>query len=102
SSDQFPAAFGEEVPVGGHGKVLHAERFEAADKVFHTRANQRLASGDAHFPNAHGHQNADKPLVFIPFEQVAGGHVLFGIGGAAIDAAKVAAICDRDAEIGNL
>ncbi len=57
-ADQPVAALGKQVAVGGHRKVLHAERFEASNKILDAGAHQGLASGDAHFANAHGDENA--------------------------------------------
>ena len=62
--DQSLAALGEQVAVGGHGKVLHAERFEASNKIFNAGAHQGFASGDAHFANAHGRREC-RPCVRI-------------------------------------
>ncbi len=44
----------------------------------------------------------DQAFVFVPVEQMLGGHVLFRIGRTAIDAAEVAAVGDRDPEVGDL
>ena len=47
-------------------------------------------------------ENADHAFVFVPVEQMLGGHVLFRIGRTAIDAAEVAAVGDGDPEVGDL
>ena len=42
-----------------------------------------------------------QPLKLVPGQEFVAGHVIFRIGGAAIDAAEIAAIGDRDAQVGD-
>ena len=100
--DEPVAALGQQVAVRGHRKVLNAERFQPRDEILDAGANQRLAARDANFADAHADQNAHQSLVFVPCEQIARRHVLFRVGGAAIDAAEIAAVRDRDAQVGDL
>ena len=92
---------GEEVAVGCDGKIGDAHFFESGDEIFDAFADQRLAAGDADFADAFGDENASKALELVPVEEFVAGHVIFRIGGAAIDAAKIAAIGDGDAQVGD-
>ena len=96
---QLVAALGEQEAVGGHRKILHADGFQARDELFHAGTHQRLAARHAHFADAHAHQDAHQPLVFVPFEQRVLRHVIFGVRGAAIHAAEIAAVRYRDAQV---
>jgi len=99
--DETAAALGEQVAVGGHGEIVDAELFEARNEILDAGADERLAARDANLANAHADENADEALVLLPLEQLVARHVIFVIGGTAIDAAKIAAVGDRDTQVGD-
>ena len=88
--------------VRGHREVLDAERFQPRDEILDAGAHQRLAARDANLANAHADEDARQALVFVPCEQLGRRHVRFRIGRAAIDAAEIAAVRDRDPQVGDL
>jgi len=98
---EIGAMLGEAISVGRHRKVARAESFQASDEVDDAGANERLAAGDANFADAHADEDAGEALVFVPRKEFVLGFVMFGIGGAAIDAAKIAAVGDRQAKVGD-
>ena len=95
-------ALREQVAVGSDREIVDADCFEVRDKIFDAGADKRFATRDANFLNAHADENAREALIFVPFEQLVVRHVVIGIGRAAINAAEVAAVGDRDAEVGDL
>jgi hypothetical protein len=90
------------VAVGRHGQVLDTKGVEAGDIVFHSFADQRLAARDANFANTEVQENVSEAVEFWPGEDFVVVAVIFGVCGTAIDTAKVAAVGNRDAEIGDL
>src|SRR5260221_6215565 len=100
--DQGRNALGQEVTVGGHGNVRDTQFIQFVQEGFRTRANQRFAAGDAHFLDAKTHKDARQAFELWPGQNLIVLAVIFGVGGAAIDAAEVAAVGDRDAEVGDL
>ena len=95
-------ALGEEMAVCGDRKIANADGFQARDEIFDAGAYERLATCDANFLNAHADENAREALELVPLEKFVVRHVIVGIGGAAVDAAEIAAVSDRDAEVGDL
>ena len=65
-------------------------------------ANQRLAARHANFANPHADENACQAFVLVPREQVRRWHMRFRVRGAAIDAAEIAPVRYRDAQVGDL
>src|SRR5579872_349243 len=100
--DKLLAALGEQMPVGGHGEVRHAEGPQAADEFLYSGANQRFAAGNANLANAKTQKNAGKTFELRPGEDFIVSTIVLGVRGTAIDAAKVAAVGHRNAEIGDL
>ena len=100
--EQAFAAVGQQVAIGGHREVCDAERVQAGDVVFDAFANQRLTAGDADFADAERDEDAREPIEFRPGENLVVIAVVFRIGGTAVDAAKIAAVGDRDAQVGDL
>src|ERR1700732_4199156 len=88
--------------VGGHRKILHTERFQSRYKVFYAGAHQGFATSDAYFTDTHADENASEAFVLVPFKKGMLGHVIFRIRRAAVDTAKIAAVGDRDAQVGDL
>ena len=91
---------GQKNPVGGHGDVLDA--LDAGDGVHqlnHALAHQRLATREANRadaePGGHGHQ----PLDLLDAQDLVMGHRAHALLGHAVDAAEIAAIRQRYAQI---
>jgi hypothetical protein len=92
------------MPVGGECNIerLTRERSQLrklADEVNQAFAQQRLATRQADFFNAAGDEQARNPEVIRKW-QIAVERAL--IAGAAIDALIVAAVGDRDPQVGNV
>jgi len=102
SGDERNAAIGEEKAVGGHGKVREAESGEAREIAFDTIADERLSAGDADLANAEAMKNEGEAIEFQPGEDLGVIAIIFGISGAAINTAEIAAIGDGDAQIRDL
>jgi len=100
--DEAVATLGEKMAVGGHREILDAESFQSRDEILYAGADERLSTGHAYLADAHADQDADDALVFVPVEKLADGHVIVRIGRAAIDAAEIAAVGDRNAKVGDL
>src|SRR6266850_787421 len=96
------APFGQQVAVGGHGEVLNAEGVETRDVVLDAFADERLAAGDADFADAKAEENHGETVELRPGENFVVIAVVFRVGGAAVDAAKIAAVRDGDAQVGDL
>ncbi len=88
--------------VGGHGEVFDAQGVQPGDIVFHSVPDQRLSTGNANLANAQAQENAGKPVELIPRQNLVVIAVILRIGRAAIDAAKVAAVRNRDAQVRDL
>src|SRR5215472_7102038 len=101
-SDQAVAALGEQVAVGGHGEVIDAEGMQAGEVVFHTVADERFTAGDADFANPKAEEDFGEAVEFRPGEDFVVVAIVFRVGGAAVDAAKITAIRDRNAQVGDL
>lgn len=100
--DETVAAFGEEVAVGGHREIFNAESMEACDVIFDAIADERLTASDANFPNAEVQEDAGKAVELRPREDFVVVAIVFRVGRAAVNAAKIAAIRDGDAQVGDL
>src|SRR5579859_2153806 len=102
SLDQPLAAFHQQMAVGGHGKVFDSERMEPRNVILDAGADQRFAASDANLANAEAQKNVREPVQFGPGKNFVMVAVILGIGGAAVHAAEVAAVRDRDAQVGDL
>src|SRR5580704_15100766 len=103
SGGQEPfAAFSQQVAVGGHRKVFDAESVKPRDVILDAFTNQRLTASDANFANAEAQKNARQAVELGPGENFVVISIIFRVSGAAIDAAKIAAVGDGDAEVGDL
>jgi len=100
--DEAVAAFGQQMAVGGHGEIFDAELMETCDVIFNAFADERLATSDADFANAETQKNFGQAIKFGPGKNFVVVAIVFGIGGAAVDAAEVTAIGDGDAQVGDL
>ncbi len=100
--DQRRDTFGQQVAVGGHGNVRDTQFVQFAEECFGTCAHQGFTAGDAHLLDAQVHKDARQAFELWPGKNLIVLAVIFGVGGAAIDAAEVAAIGDRDAQVGDL
>src|SRR6266850_460319 len=100
--DQAVAAFGEQMAIGGHGEVFDAESMKASEEILDTVANQRFTAGDANFANAEMQEDASEAVELGPGKNLVVVAIVFRVGGAAVDAAEVAAIRDGDAQVGDL
>src|SRR5713101_8311898 len=87
--------------VGGHGKVFDAHFMQMRDEIFDAIADQRLATGHADLANAKTQEDFPQTLEFRPAQEFVLGAVLFGVGRAAVDAAEVAAVGDRNPQVGD-
>lgn len=97
------AVFGELAAVGRERQLVEralAEQFpEPFDQGHHPAAHQRLAAGQAQFAHAEAHEGAAQPLQLLDRQDLRlrqEGHVF----GHAIDAAEIAPVGHRDAQIG--
>src|SRR5215468_1994307 len=95
-------ALSQQVAVGGHGDVQHPHVAQLAEKRFRTVANQRLAAGDAHLLNAKVNKNARQAFEFAPGKNLLVLAVVFRVSGTAIDTPEIAAVGDRDSQVGNM
>src|SRR5882672_6200532 len=100
--DEPVAALGEQVAVGGHGEVFDAESMQACDVVFDAVADERLTAGDTDFANAEVQEDASEAVELGPGKDLAVVAIVFRVGGAAVDAAEIAAVRDGDAQVGDL
>ena len=92
---------GELGAVGRQGEVLEAgEGLEPAHDLQQVLADQRLAAGQPDAPDAEPHQGADDRLDLIRREEVAVAEGEIGVLRQAVGAAQVAAVGDRDAQVG--
>src|SRR5258708_11516587 len=101
-SDQGGQALGKQVAVRGHGDVRHTKLVQLADIAFRAIAHQRFAAGDAHLLDAQVRKNPRQAPEFVPGKNLIVLAVIFRVRGAAIDAAEVAAVGDRDPQVGDL
>ena len=100
--DQAIAALGEQMAVGGHREVFDAQSMETRDVVLDAVANQRLTAGDADLANAEMQEDASEAVELGPGEDFIVVAIVFRVGGAAVDAAEIAAVRDGDAQVGDL
>ena len=92
---------GELGAVGRQREVLEAgEGLEPPHDVQQVLADQRLAAGQSHPPDAEAHQGADDRLDLIRREEVAVAEGEVGVLRQAIGAAQVAAVGHRDPQVG--
>jgi hypothetical protein len=102
---QLAGVLGELAAVGGQRQLLEGARSRdggrAAEQAHDVLAHQRLAAGQAQLPDAAAHEGAAQPLQLLERQHLGlgqEGHVL----GHAIDAAEIAAVRHRDAQIGDM
>src|SRR5580704_468359 len=88
--------------VSGHRKVFDTERMKARDVFFHTRTHQRLPSGDSYLADAKVQKYAGEPVQFRPGKYFVVVAVIFRVGRAAVDAAEIAPVRDRNTQVGDL
>src|SRR5882724_4062932 len=100
--DEPVAAFGEEVAVGGHGEVFDAEGMKRGAVIVDAVADEWLTAGDANFANAEMQEDASEAVELGPGEDFIVVAIVFRVGGAAVDAAEIAAVRDGDAQVGDL
>ena len=91
---------GQKHPVGGHGDVLDTLNVrDGVHQLHHALAHQRLAAREANRadaePGGHGHQ----PLDLLDAQDLVMGHRAHALLGHAVDAAEIAAIRQRYAQI---
>ena len=75
---------------------------ETGDVVLDAFPDERLAPGNADFANAQTQEDAREPVEFGPGKNFVVVTVVFGVGGAAVDATEIATVGDRDAQVGDL
>src|SRR6266436_4111972 len=75
---------------------------ETRDVVFDAFAHERLAAGDADFADAEAQEDFSETVQLGPRENFVVVAVVFGVGGAAVDATEIAAVRDGDAQVGDL
>src|SRR5271163_2477772 len=88
--------------VGGHGKVFDTERVKPRDEVFHANADQRLSARDSYLANAKAQKDVREAVQLRPGENFIVVAVILGVGGAAVYAAEIAAVRDRNAQVRDL
>ena len=92
---------GELHAVGGHRDV-DAERRQHLDQAGEVRPDQRLAAGDPHRLEAVAlHAHPHDPGLLLIREQLVAGQPLHALLGHAVGAAEIAAVGDRDPEVGD-
>src|SRR5260370_12843788 len=96
------APLGQEVAVGCHGEVFDAEGVETSDVVLDAFADERLAAGDADFADAKAEKDLGETVELGPGENFVVIAVVFRVSRAAVDTAKIAAVRDGDAQVGDL
>src|SRR5216684_1437424 len=96
------AAFSQQVAVGSHGEVFDTEGVETADVVLDASPDERLAPGNADFADAQTQEDARQAVEFGPGKNFVVVAVVFRVGGAAVDAAEIATVGDRNAKVGDL
>src|SRR5260370_25385977 len=87
--------------IRGHGKVFDAHFMQMRDEIFDAIADQRLATGHAYLANAKTQEDLPQALEFRPAQEFILRAVLFGVGRAAVNAAEVAAVGDRNPQVGD-
>jgi len=90
------------VAVGSHGEVGNTQSVETGDVVFRAVADQWFAASDADFANTAAEKDFGHAVKFGPGENLIVVAIVLGVGGAAIDAAEVTTVSDRDAQVGDL
>src|ERR1700732_3952057 len=88
--------------VSSHGKVFDTERVKACNVIFHTCTHQRLSAGNAYLTNAEAQKNVAQPVQLGPGENFAMLAVVFWVRRAAVHAAEIAAVGNRNAQVGDL
>src|ERR1700733_10283945 len=89
------------MPVCGDRWSLDPERGKPADVILDAIANQRFAAGYANFSDAQPYKNPHQMIELPPCKNFVVIAVVFRVGRAAIHAAKIAAVCDRNAQVGD-
>ncbi len=95
--DESLAAFRQQVPIRGHRQIFDAQRMQPRDVILHAFADQRLAARDANFADAQSQENSRQAVEFRPGENFVVVAIIFRISRAAVHAAEVAAVGNRDA-----
>src|SRR6266849_5967121 len=75
---------------------------ETGDVVLDAFPDERLAPGNADFANAQTQKDARQAVEFGPGKNFVVVAVVFRVGGAAVDAAEIATVGDRNAKVGDL
>ena len=90
------------VAVGGHGDVFDLKGAEVRDEIFHAGADGGFAASHAHFFDAERFEHAREAIELRPGQDFVMLAIIFRVGGAAVHATEIAAIGDRDAQVGDL
>ncbi len=75
---------------------------EAGNVAFDTVADQRLATSDANLADAKVKEDCRQAVKLVPGEDFVVIAIVFRVGGTAIDTPEIAAVGDRNAEVGDL
>jgi hypothetical protein len=75
---------------------------ETRDVVFDTVANERFAAGDANLANAEMQEDAGETVELRPGKNFVVVAIVFRVGRAAVDATEIAAVRNRNAQVGDL
>ena len=104
ASARWPRELGQLGAVGGQGQLVQRARFQMArqalDQPHHALAHQGLAAGQAQLLRAQADEGRGDAVQLLERQHLGlrqEGHVL----GHAVDAAQVAAVGDRHAQIGH-
>jgi hypothetical protein len=93
----------EQVAVGGEGKVLDPRhRGEHRHEPRELAPHQGLAAGQAKVGHAHARHHSHQPLDLLEAQDLVAVEPGQAVGRHAVLAAEVAAIGDRDAQVGDL
>src|SRR5579871_4598055 len=90
------------MPVCCHGQIHKAHTRQVLHKIFCAGAHERLTTGQPYLADSQLMENVRQPLELFPRKYLVVLSVVFGIGRAAIDAPKIAAVCHRNPQVRNL
>ena len=75
---------------------------EAGNVVIHALADERFAAGNANFADAKVEEDSGQTVELGPGENFVVIAIVFRVGGTAVDATEIAAVSDRNSEVGDL
>ena len=90
---------GQAHPVGGHGEVIEPDGRQPGHQVGEPPAHQRLATGEPDGGDPEGSGHPCHPDDLVEREQGRPGQERHAFLGHAVDAAQVAPVGDRDAQV---